>query len=76
MEKEQHKMFYRQKYTTYKMYVINEQGEQVGFRKGDKDVSKELLLRPRNFERVIVNILSSGIRHILSAFSVSLSPSL
>ena len=43
MEKEQHKMFYRQKYTTYKMYVINEQGEQVGFRKGGKDVFKEIL---------------------------------
>ena len=33
-------MFYRQKYTTYKMYVINEQGEQVDIQKGGKVVSK------------------------------------
>ena len=40
MEKEQKKMFYRQKYTTYKMYVINEQGEQVNFRKEARMIPK------------------------------------
>ena len=35
-------LYCRQKYTTYKMYVINEQGEQVDFKKGGKDVQKEI----------------------------------